>query len=91
LQLQALSATVAANANVYNKNVGYIGYWNANTNTPTLGDNGAGDTKGDMYDVSVAGTTSVDGEAVWQVGDFILHNGTVWQKINNTGGKAAAL
>ena len=58
----------------------YQGTWNANTNTPTLM-SGVG-TKGWYYVVSVAGTTTVDGNSQWNVGDTIVFNGTVWDKID---------
>ena len=63
----------------------YNGTWNASTNTPTLA-SGVG-TKGDYYVVSVAGSTSIDGQTLWGVGDWIAFNGTVWQKVDggNTG------
>ena len=54
--------------------------WNAATNTPALA-SGTG-TKGFYYLVSVAGTTSLDGIAVWNVGDKAVFNGTVWEKID---------
>lgn len=60
----------------------YQGAWNASTNTPTLA-SGVGN-KGDYYIVSVAGTTNLDGITDWQVGDFAVFSGTVWQKIDNT-------
>lgn len=57
----------------------YKGTWNASTNTPTL-TSGAG-TKGDYYQVSVAGATSLDGISNWGVGDVAAFNGTTWQRI----------
>lgn len=60
----------------------YQGAWNASTNTPTLA-SGTG-TKGYYYVVSVAGTTNLDGITDWQVGDWAIFNGTVWQKVDNT-------
>jgi hypothetical protein len=57
----------------------YKGTWNANTNSPTL-TSGAG-TKGDYYQVSVAGSTSLDGISNWGVGDVAAFNGTTWQRI----------
>jgi len=63
--------------------VHYRGLWDANVNNPALGNGGAGGAVGDYYVVSVAGTTSVDGNADWQVGDWIVHNGTTWNKIDN--------
>jgi limonene-1,2-epoxide hydrolase len=41
-------------------------------------------TKGWYYKVATAGTTSIDGIADWAVGDWIVYNGTVWDKVDNT-------
>jgi len=60
----------------------YQGTWNASTNTPSLA-SGTG-TNGYYYIVSVAGTTNLDGVSDWQVGDWLLFNGTVWQKLDQT-------
>ncbi len=60
----------------------YQGVWNATTNTPTLA-SGTG-TKGYYYVVDVAGTTNLDGITDWNVGDWAIFNGTVWQKVDNT-------
>ena len=60
----------------------FKGYWNAATNTPTL-TSGAG-SRGDYYIVSVAGTTSIEGITDWQPGDWLLFNGSIWQKIDTT-------
>lgn len=57
----------------------YKGTWNASTNTPTLASSVG--TKGDYYQVSVAGTTSLDGLSNWGVGDVAAFNGTTWQRI----------
>jgi hypothetical protein len=59
----------------------YKGSWNASTNSPTIV-SGTG-TNGNYYIVSVAGTTTIDGISSWAVGDWIVFNGTVWQKIAN--------
>lgn len=59
----------------------YKGTWDANANSPTLGDLGGGGSVGDYYIVSVAGTTSIDGNSSWAVGDWIVHNGSTWQII----------
>ena len=60
----------------------YRGTWNANTNVPEILDGSAEEENlGWFYTVSVAGTTSVDGESVWGVGDQIYSNSVVWQKI----------
>ena len=60
----------------------YQGVWNASTNTPTLS-SGVG-TKGYFYVVDVAGSTNLDGITSWNIGDWAVFNGTVWQKIDNT-------
>jgi hypothetical protein len=58
----------------------YQGTWNASTNTPTLV-SGTG-TKGFYYKVSTAGTTTIDTLNQWNVGDMIVYDGTVWDKID---------
>jgi hypothetical protein len=60
----------------------YQGTWNASTNTPTL--TSSTGTKGYYYVVSVAGNTNLDGVTDWQIGDWAVYNGTVWQKVDNT-------
>jgi hypothetical protein len=60
----------------------YQGSWNASTNTPTL--TSSVGTKGYYYVVSVAGTTNLNGITDWQIGDWAVFNGSVWQKIDNT-------
>ncbi len=58
--------------------VKYLGTWNASTNTPALA-NGSG-AQGDLYIVSVAGSTSLDGIATWAVGDRLIRSATAWTK-----------
>lgn len=58
----------------------YKGTWNADTNTPTLA-SGVG-TKGDYYVVSIAGSTDLDGETLWGIGDWAVFNGSIWQKVD---------
>lgn len=60
--------------------VSYQGTWNASTNSPTI-TSGSG-TKGYYYVVSTAGSTTIDGESLWGVGDWIVYNGSVWQKVD---------
>ncbi|CAB4157294.1 Collagen triple helix repeat [uncultured Caudovirales phage] len=60
----------------------YKGTWNASTNTPTL--IASSGTNGDYYIVSVAGTTDLNGITDWQPGDWVIFNGTVWQKIDQS-------
>lgn len=58
------------------------GNWDASTNTPTL-NSGVG-TEGDRYRVSVAGTTNLDGETDWQVGDEAYFASGQWWKADNS-------
>ena len=60
----------------------YLGSWNANTNTPTL--TSSAGVPSSYYVVSVAGTTNLNGITDWQVGDWAIFNGTIWQKIDQT-------
>jgi len=60
----------------------YQGTWNASTNTPTLA-SGVG-TNGYYYIVSTAGSTNLDGITDWQIGDWLMFNGTIWQKIDQS-------
>jgi hypothetical protein len=60
----------------------YQGTWNASTNTPTLA-SGAG-VNGYYYIVATAGSTNLDGITDWQIGDWLMFNGTVWQKIDQS-------
>jgi hypothetical protein len=58
----------------------FVSTWNASTNTPALA-SGSGN-KGAFYKVSVAGTTTLDGIASWNVGDSAVFDGTTWDKID---------
>lgn len=60
----------------------YQSGWNASTNSPALA-SGAG-TKGFYYVVTTAGTTALNGITDWQVGDWAVYNGTIWEKVDNT-------
>jgi hypothetical protein len=60
----------------------YKGTWNASTNTPTLVSSVG--FKGDYYVVSFAGTTNLNGVTDWQINDWAVFNGSVWEKIDNT-------
>jgi hypothetical protein len=70
-QLNALSGSVI-----------YQGVWNATTNTPAL--TSSVGTKGFYYKVNVAGSANLDGITDWKVGDWVIFNGTTWDKIDNT-------
>jgi hypothetical protein len=61
----------------------YEGVWNASTNSPTLAD-GIGDA-GMVYRVGTAGTQDLgSGNITFDVGDYIIYNGTVWEKSDTT-------
>jgi len=61
----------------------YEGTWNANTNSPTLAD-GTGNA-GDVYIVSVAGSQDLgSGSISFAVGDWVIYNGSIWQKSVNS-------
>jgi hypothetical protein len=59
----------------------YMGSWNAFTNNPNLLEYSP--QNGDYWVVSVAGTTNLDGTTDWQVGDWAIFNGSIFQKIDN--------
>jgi len=61
--------------------VNYDGTWNASTNTPTLINPPDALSKGDYYVVSVAGTQF---SISFAVGDWIISNGTAWEKVDLT-------
>lgn len=65
----------------------YQGTWNASTNTPTLANPPAASTRGDYYVVSVAGTQF---SLTFEVGDWIISNGSAWQKVANAAGTTLA-
>ena len=60
----------------------YQGTWNASTNTPTI--TSSVGTKGQYYIVATAGTTNINGITDWKVGDWVIFNGTTWDKVDNT-------
>jgi len=60
----------------------FQGVWNANTNTPTLVSSTG--TKGHFYIIDTAGTTTLDGISLWNIGDWAVYDGTVWRKIENS-------
>jgi hypothetical protein len=60
----------------------YQGTWNASTNSPTLASSVG--TNGYYYIVGTAGSTNLNGITDWQIGDWLLFNGSVWQKIDQS-------
>ena len=76
------NGTTTSWASIAGGGLSYQGTWNASTNSPSLS-SGTG-TNGYYYIVSVSGSTSLDGITDWVVGDWLLFNGTVWQKIDQS-------
>lgn len=62
--------------------VSYQGLWNATTNSPALVSSVG--TKGHYYKVSASGSTAINGISDWAIGDWVIFNGTTWDKIDNT-------
>jgi hypothetical protein len=60
----------------------YQGTWNAATNTPAIPP-AAIDNQGWYWVVSVAGSTNIDGISTWAPGDWIISNGTAWERVIN--------
>ena len=61
--------------------VTYKGTWSAATNTPTLVNPTDSTTNGFYYVVSAAGTQF---SLVFNIGDWIISNGSAWEKVDNT-------
>jgi hypothetical protein len=61
--------------------VTYKGTWSAATNTPTLVDPTSSITNGNYYVVDAAGTQFT---LVFNIGDWIISNGSTWEKVDNT-------
>lgn len=60
----------------------YQGNWDADENEPLLND--ATGTQNHFYDVSVAGVKDLgSGPITFGVGDWAIHNGTKWEKVDN--------
>ena len=74
------ASTIATTSNSYQ------GTWNASTNTPTL--TSSVGTAGFYYVVSTAGSTTLNGISTWAVGDWVIFQGSVWQKVAASGSSA---
>lgn len=61
--------------------VNYQGNWDPATNTPTLPATPAASTRGHYY---IASTTGTFNGVEYNNGDWIISNGTVWGKVDNT-------
>ena len=60
----------------------YQGTWNASTNNPTL--TSSVGVNGYYYITATAGSTNLNGITDWQIGDWLMFNGSVWQKIDQS-------
>lgn len=76
------NGSVLSWASIAGGGLSYQGTWNASTNSPTLASSTG--TNGYYYIVSNSGSTNLDGITDWVVGDWLLFNGTVWQKIDQS-------
>ncbi len=61
----------------------FIDFWDASINTPSI-PVASLSNKGNYYIVQVAGSTDIGGITDWKVGDWVVSNGSVWSKIDNT-------
>jgi len=62
----------------------YLGFWNANTNTPYL-HNGTG-VAGSVYKCDYAGIVNFgNGDIAFNAGDLVLYDGFVWDKVSSSG------
>src|SRR5215204_4259189 len=59
------------------------GKWNASTNNPPLR-SGRGE-RGQIYQVSVPGSTVLDDENDWAIDDLLYFDGDAWKKLNSSG------
>jgi hypothetical protein len=59
----------------------YQSTWDALNNVPFL--QSSVGTKGFYYVVSVAGSTNLNGITNWNVGDWAVFDGSVWEKVDN--------
>jgi len=59
----------------------YVGEWDPVTNTPVLGDNGAGGSDGEYYIVSRDGDQVIDGVSSWPIRSWIVHKEGKWVKM----------
>jgi len=82
LTVNAKGVVTSATTASFTGGLSYQGSWDASTNTPTLASSVG--VNGYYYIVSVAGSTNLNGITDWQIGDWAIFNGTVWQKIDQT-------
>jgi hypothetical protein len=76
------NGTALSWASIAGGGLSYQGTWNASTNTPTLASSTG--TNGYYYIVATAGSTNLNGITDWKIGDWLLFNGSTWQKIDQS-------
>jgi len=81
-------ASLQAQISAISGGLSYQGTWNASTNTPTL--TSSSGTSNYYYVVSTPGSTNLDGITDWKAGDWLIYNGTAWQKIDQSWAIAGA-
>ena len=57
-----------------------IDFWDASTNTPTIPAASAANNQ-KYYLVQTGGNTNIDGTSNWIPGDFVVSNGTTWNRV----------
>ena len=64
----------------------YLGTWDASTNTPAISTGGTGGSTNEFYVCSVADASfpAIDGITSAIVGDWMMNNGSIWQKVPYT-------
>lgn len=67
----------------------YMGTWSAASNAPVLSD--ATGSKGNYFVVADTASCNLgSGSQEWKAGDWVIHNGQHWEKVDNTDEKAAS-
>lgn len=61
----------------------YLGTFNASTGLPSIG-SATQANNGHYYKVSTSGSFDINGINEWGAGDWIISNGTTWDKIDNS-------
>lgn len=83
-QMTALASDVANNPEIFTNR----GAWDASKNSPSLA-SGTG-TEGDLYIVTVAGGTDIDGVSDWGLLDGIWYHDGAWRRLVKAGYPAIA-
>lgn len=63
--------------------VSYQGGWDAAANSPAI-PAATNNNKGHYYLVTASGSTAISGKSVWLQGDWIISNGSTWDRVANS-------